>query len=466
MNAPPALFAPLLFLAFFASGPCIARAAHSPIATSVRAATLPASVLALDAFWVPTQHIDEPLPAASSRFGYSVRMTGDLLVVGAPYANDGPSATTASGRAYIYRLVGGVWQFEKLLIATTPQTDAHFGLAVAVSTLTVPVVVVGEPDRDDANGADVGYVWMWQFVNGAWQNTDVKNVIHAGDRFGAALDVAGDYIAAGVPGFDGSPMPEGQNNGYVETLNRCNAPNPNNWCFAHSYGNGPLPANAHLGIAIAIAGEYLLSGASGDNPNNLAGAGSAWINNLHSVGPLATPIKLTDPTPAVHKGFGASVAAAGALFAVGSPVEDEPMGASDSGAVHVFVLSGNAAPLEVTLRSPIPQTSASFGGAIALTSNRIVIGEPNRNVFFFGGTSPDAGAAHVFRRFFVPSGYTWANVTTIYNIGDNDLFGVAVDTADGTQYAAGARNRLVDTLPFAGEVTVYRPDLIFVESFD
>jgi len=32
----------------------------------------------------------------------------------------------------------------------------RFGRAVAVSTLTVPVVVVGEPNRDDANVEDVG----------------------------------------------------------------------------------------------------------------------------------------------------------------------------------------------------------------------------------------------------------------------------------------------------------------------
>jgi len=108
-------------------------------------------------------------------------MAGDLLVVGAPYANNDPGPTTASGRAFIYRLVGGIWQFEKLLTAPTPQSNAHFGLAVAVSTQTVPVVVVGEPDRDDANGDDVGYVWIWTYVNGAWQNTDVKYVIHAGD---------------------------------------------------------------------------------------------------------------------------------------------------------------------------------------------------------------------------------------------------------------------------------------------
>jgi hypothetical protein len=183
---------------------------------------------------------------------------------------------------------------------------------------------------------------------------------------------------------------------------------------------------------------------------------------------LATPIKLADPTPATHETFGSSVAAAGALFAVGSPVDDQPMGAADSGAVHVFVLSGDTAPFEATLRSPAPQTAANFGGAIALTSNRIVIGESNRNVFLFGGfTLPDAGAAHVFRRFFVPSGYTWANVTTIYNfLDDNDLFGCAVDTADGTQFAAGARNRIVDAQPFAGEVTVYRPDLLFADGFD
>ena len=466
MNTPLRSTATLMLAVFCALLPCAARAANSRIAMTVRLAAMPAPALALGEFWVPTQYVDETPPTAGNRFGYSVRMAGDLLVVGAPYANNDPGPTTASGRAFIYRLVGGIWQFEKLLTAPTPQSNAHFGLAVAVSTQTVPVVVVGEPDRDDANGDDVGYVWIWTYVNGAWQNTDVKYVIHAGDRFGAALDVAGDYIAAGVPGFDVSPMPDGQNRGYVETLNRCNM-QANTWCFAYSYEEPGLPADAHLGSSIAIAGEYIISGAPSDNPNNVAGAGSAWINNLHSNGPLAAPIKLTDPTPATHETFGASVAGNGAVFAVGSPIDDEPMGEANSGAVHIFALSGNTAPFEATLRSPAPQSNASFGSAIALAGNRVVIGEPFRAVFFFGSTAADAGAAHVFRRFFVPSGYTWANVTTIYNyFGSDELFGAAVETLDGTQFAAGARNRNVDAVPGAGEVIVYRADALFADGFD
>ena len=466
MNAPLALSASVLVSALCAFAPC---AANSHAAISVRLSATPLSVLALDAFWFPRQYLDETPPVAGNSFGSSVRMAGDLLVVGVPYADNAPGPTMASGRAYIYRRIGGYWQFEKLLTAPTPQADAHFGLAVAVSTLTVPVVAIGEPDRNDANGDDVGYVWMYQYVNGAWQNGDVIMDSASGDRYGAALDVAGDFLVAGIPGWDASPMPQDQDVGLADVHKRCN-PNPltTTWCNGGSYLVSPLQTGARLGTALAITGEVVIIGAPYDSPSNVAGAGSAWIHNLvPSGGPLTTPIMLTDPTPVAAEGFGFSVAGAGSVFAVGSQVEDEPNGAASSGAVHVFALSGNTAPFEKTLRSPTPQFSAYFGSAVALTGNRIVIGEPFRDVFLFGDTLADAGAVHVFRRCFVPSGYTWANVTSVYNfLGEVDTFGSAVATVDGTQFAAGSPNRAVNAQASAGEVTIYWADLVFADDFD
>src|SRR5678815_1647605 len=221
-------------------------------------------------------------------------------------------------------------------------------------------------------------VWVYQYVNGVWQNTDLKSDTTPGNRFGAALDVAGDFYVAGIPGWDGSALPADQNLGQVVTYNRCNAPNPNNWCGAYSHGEGALSTNARLGAAVAIAGERVIIGAPVDSPNNVADAGSAWIDNLLASGPVTTPIKLTDPTPAANEFFGSSVAGAGTVFAVGSRIDDEPMGAADSGAVHIFALSGNTAPFEATLRSPAPQTGAEFGTAIALTLSLIHISEPTR----------------------------------------------------------------------------------------
>jgi len=48
----------------------------------------------------------------------------------------------------------------------------------------------------------------------------------------------------------------------------------------------------------------------------------------------------------------------------------------------------------------------------------------------------------------------------------DELFGAAVETLDGTQFAAGARNRNVDAVPAAGEVIIYRPDPLFADGFD
>jgi hypothetical protein len=432
---------------------------------AVRLAAIPAPALALGALWVPTQSLNATPPVALYQFGTHMRMAGDLLVVGAPYANS-DNGTVGSGRAYIFRRVNGHWQFETALSAPgVPQQGANFGWAVAVSTQTVPVVVIGEPFRKDSNGDDVGYVWIYQKVYGNWQIVDVKVSTLAGDRFGSAVDVAGDYLVVGAPGWDYPQI--GADVGRVETFHRCDTPNINNWCSVLSQSDSWLHASAEFGRALAISGQLVIVGASEDSPNNLAHSGSAFIHNLLAPGPLAFPIKLADPSPGQYEHFGISVAAAGGVFAVGCWYDDEPMGAAGSGAVYIFALSGDTAPLEATLRSPSPQSDAQFGDDIALTSSRIVIGEPLRDVFIFGGgTLTDAGAAHVFRRFFLPGGYAWANVTTIYNFGASEYFGSAVASADGTEFAAGAPWRSLDAKLRAGEVTLYRADLLFADDFE
>ena len=118
------------------------------------------------------------------RFGISVAVDGDTVVVGADGDDDNGSY---SGSAYIYRFDGSSW-IETKLIASDGASNEYFGYSVAVDGDTV---VVGAYRDDDYTGS--AYVYRSQFVysedcnaNGVPDECDIED--------GTSNDVNGNGI--------------------------------------------------------------------------------------------------------------------------------------------------------------------------------------------------------------------------------------------------------------------------------
>lgn len=69
----------------------------------------------------------------ADRFGESVAVDGDTLVVGTYFETNG------EGAAYVFRRVGGTWSQEARLKASAPNTSDAFGFSVDVSGDTIVV---------------------------------------------------------------------------------------------------------------------------------------------------------------------------------------------------------------------------------------------------------------------------------------------------------------------------------------
>lgn len=114
--------------------------------------------------WVQ-QYKLQPLDLGSDYLGLSVAIAGNQAIVGA-FKGD-VSGKTDAGAAYIYQLQDGMWQFHQKIQASDPNNNDHFGYSVAIGG---DVVVVGARDADDASGkTDCGAVYMFQLVNGKWE---------------------------------------------------------------------------------------------------------------------------------------------------------------------------------------------------------------------------------------------------------------------------------------------------------
>jgi phosphopantetheinyl transferase len=69
--------------------------------------------------------------AANDNFGYSVAISGNYAIIGAPYKSY--NTNTLQGAAYIFFLSGGVWAQQQYLISADGTTNDIFGFSVAIS---------------------------------------------------------------------------------------------------------------------------------------------------------------------------------------------------------------------------------------------------------------------------------------------------------------------------------------------
>eukprot|EP01043_Picozoa_sp_COSAG02_P085873 COSAG02_NODE_23442_length_718_cov_4.101777_1_plen_143_part_10 len=103
----------------------------------------------------------------SDWFGNSVALDGEVLVVGA-YLDDNAGGSNA-GAVYVFvRDAGsGAWSEAQKLLASDGSQYDRFGISVA---LDGEVLVVGAYEDDDADGSNAGavYVFVRDAGSGAW----------------------------------------------------------------------------------------------------------------------------------------------------------------------------------------------------------------------------------------------------------------------------------------------------------
>jgi hypothetical protein len=106
-------------------------------------------------YWVEQQKLIASDGQTDARFGYSVDVDDNYLVVGA-YSDYGNS--NESGSAYVYRYNGTDWVEQQKLIAVDGVEGEYFGASVSIDK---DVIAIGA-FRDDDNGEDSGSVYIFR----------------------------------------------------------------------------------------------------------------------------------------------------------------------------------------------------------------------------------------------------------------------------------------------------------------
>lgn len=327
--------------------------------------------------WVQEQRLQPSDIGGGDEFGYSVSISGDVAIVGAPGGID----SHTGGVAYIYEFNGTSWDQAARL--RPGGLDFNDGVGASVSIIN-DHAVVGAP-FDSENGMYAGSVYKYyRSTEGVWW-CDAKlkgNVV--GDYFGTSVSIAGRWnshdsdfwFAVGAPGDD----TEGLNAGAVYIWDKEFMTDPG-WRYEKIVPTSLMPGD-QFGTSVSLGGFYvgtLIAGAPGDDvKGNSAGAAYVYLSNLGDEWVENTILRADDG--AADDGFGRAVSIIGDYLTwnalVGAPYDDDK--GYDSGSVYRYQVSPSGTPVQL-LEKTVPSDGVGgdfFGRAVATSWRDAVVGSP------------------------------------------------------------------------------------------
>jgi hypothetical protein len=337
--------------------------------------------------WIQQQKITSSPRGVGAQFANSVAIYGTTMVVGARF--DGTTASQA-GAAYVYVLTGGVWAQQAVLLASDGATADKFGYSVAISENTI---VVGA-FNDDSPLSNAGSAYVFVRSGSVWtqQQKLTGSDSTADDQFGSSVAVAGDVA---VVGSNHADLPSNSESGAVYVYLRSGA------VWAQTPRLSPsldVLLGDHFGDSVAISGNKLVVGASGDDtPQTSAGAVYVFVDS--SAASYSLQQKITIPDGTNGDQFGFSVACEGNTLIGGATEDSVVSGQPAFGAAYVYEFNGSTWQSQGKLVASDGATVDRFGYSVAVSNNVVAIGAREDDTVAGG----DAGSAYIFSR----SGNTW-----------------------------------------------------------
>lgn len=308
-------------------------------------------------------------------FGFSVAISGDRIVVGAPGAW---SNGVKTGAVYIYEPDGAGGLSETKLTASDGARFDQFGHSVAASGDRVVVGAYADADNGSFSGS--AYVFESDGVGG-WSETKLTaSDGTANDEFGRAVGASGDRIVVGAY----NDLLSGVHFGSVYVYEPDGAGGWSETKLTASDGT----AARWFGWSVAAAGDRVVVGAVAAVADG-SSSGAAYVFEPDGAGGwIETMLAASDRGDG--DSFGVSVAAYGDRIVVGANGNDDS--GSSSGSAYIFESDGLGGWPETKITASDGDTSDVFGVAVAIGGERILIGASGDD-----DSGLDSGSAYVYQ---------------------------------------------------------------------
>jgi len=298
--------------------------------------------------------------AAGDEFGFSVAVSGETVLVGAPYHD--LSGSDFQGAAYVFVRSGATWPQQAKLTADDPEIGDSFGSSVALSGETA---LIGAPYHDVGSIADQGAAYVFVRSGATWpkqaQLSDPGAAASA--AFGRSVALDGDTALVGARD-DTVGVNAGQGSAAVFVRSVAS------WTLQQRLTAGDGAADDHFGYEVALDGETLVVGAPYREVGGVADQGAAYLFT-RSGGTWSQDDQLTAADGAANDKFGFAAAVSGDTALLGAP----SCTGARPGTAYVFVLDG-AVPVTTAALTPAPNALGWYKAPVivALTASDDVPG--------------------------------------------------------------------------------------------
>ncbi len=365
--------------------------------------------------WTQQAYLKASNTGVNDNFGKSVSVSGDTVVVGAPYENSSTTGVNStpndgaapySGAAYVYVRSGTNWTQQAYIKASNTGADDSFGFSVAVSGDTM---VVGAPyeassttgvnstPNDDSISTGAAYVFMR--TGTTWKQQAYLKASNTGvvDYFGSSVAVSGDTVVVGAlyedsssKGVNSTPNDATLDSGAVYVFVRSGS----NWTQQAYLKAGNTGGDDYFGISVGVSGDTVVVGASGEDsstkgvnstPNeNTPNSGAAYVF-VRSGTNWTQQAYLKASNTGIINYFGISIAVLGETVVVGAYYEDSGTtgvnstpdeSSTHSGAAYVFVRSGTTWTQQSYLKASNTGANDLFGSSVGVSGDTVVVGAP------------------------------------------------------------------------------------------
>jgi uncharacterized RmlC-like cupin family protein len=366
--------------------------------------------------WALQQQLTAPNNIPFDEFGYSVAISGETIVIGAPFGDT--TANPQQGPAYVFVRTGVNWALQQQLTALDGKRFDEFGISVAISGETI---VIGAHGQDVSANQNQGAAYIFVRAGTIWSQQQKLTASDSAvdDQFGRSVAISGETIVASTI-FDTVGGNLHQGSAYVFACGGAQ-----HWIEQATTTGSNNTIRDGFGHAVAISGETAVVGADGDDIGGNINQGSVYIF-VRTGTNWSLQQKITASDAAAGDLFGDSVAISGETIAVGAQGDD-----SSRGSVYVFVRTGTNWNQQQKITASDGIAFDSFGSSIAISSETIAIGALADDI----GMNENQGSAYIFVR----SGTNWTQQQKLVasDGAPFDAFGFSV-TISGETIVVGA----------------------------
>jgi len=367
-------------------------------------------------------------------FGSCVDISADgrYIIVGSP--NDtinGTAVIDHQGSAFIFKKVGGsLWEQQAKLVGK-PEQNAHFGCSVKLSSDGTKALIGSR--SEDVNENDQGAAYLYTRTGETWgEKTRFVGDSKYNGQFGTSCGITsnGSTLLIGAR-YEGVA--------YVFTRGDRNDSTLNVSKSVH------VTENVTLGKTLKITNEYDSSNLVVDMTTNKDLSNDVWSpgTELHERGLL--------PVNNAQYGRAVYMSRDGNYLAVGAYLSDEA--GADQGCVFVYVWDGGQWVKQAKFVASVPEDSARYGEALALTSDgsKLAVSAPNEDI----SSADNKGAVYIYKR--VDTFWSLEEKIQRSSLSTSPYFGSDVSfSGDGTYLVIGARQQDTNNQDLSGAAYVYK----------